>query len=385
MNQHMSNERNQKTFRAPGRVNLIGEHTDYTGGYVMPMGIPFATLATIGPASDTACHFSTELFPGQDLVVTNREVSSRTKTWSDYALGVLLELELVGIHPPPFTLQLKSDVPLGAGLSSSASLEIATAVALLSHAAARLPLRDIALLCQRAENKFVGSPCGIMDQFASAAAVKGHALLLDTRTLRVEVLPMNTGGLGKCRIVIVNSGVKHSITQGGLYENRRRVAEEGQEVVRTLLRVRDLGGISLEQLHRCESAMSAEAYRRCLHIVSENDRVLHAAEAMRSGDPVEMGKAMLGSHQSQRDNFECSVPEIDFLVDVAMSSSGCYGSRLTGGGFGGCTVSLVKAGYVDGFVLGIRDAYQAQYGRKADTFVCEASDGAIALHPEVSA
>ncbi len=290
---------------------------------------------------------------------------------------MLRELQALGIEPPPFALQFSSDVPLSAGLSSSASVEVATALALLRHSGRTLPAAEIALLCQRAENRYVGSPCGIMDQFVVTAAEQGHALLIHTRDLRTEQLPMNTGALAGCRVVIVNSNVKHSVA-GGEYGVRRRQLETGQAVLREKFpELRDLGDASMEQLKACEPLMDAEAYKRCRHVVTENARVHEAREAMLAGDPVALGRAMLAAHSSYRDDFGASIAEIDFLVDTAASLVGCYGARLTGGGFGGCTVNLVAAEHAEDFGADVRRAFRERYRIEAPVYVCEAVDGAM--------
>jgi galactokinase len=366
-----------QVFSAPARVNLIGEHTDYTGGLVMPMAIPFTTTAAIGAASDGRYSFASELF-ATTRTMSSDDRGARTGDWSDYPVGVLRELQALGVEPPPFTLKLGGNIPLGSGLSSSASVEVATAMALLAHAGATLPGAEIATLCQRAENVYVGSPCGIMDQFVITNARAGHALLLNTRDLTFELLPMNAGGLAACCIVIANSGVKHSIA-GGDYGLRRRELEAGQAVLLARFpALRDLGDATLEELATCEGAMPAESYRRCRHIISENGRVREAKEAMLAGDPVRLGAVMTLAHASERDDFECSVEEVDFLVDTAIGLDGCYGARLTGGGFGGCTVNLVKTADAEAFSATLRKAYRKQFGIEAETYICEAVDGAVA-------
>jgi galactokinase len=310
--------------------------------------------------------------------MTPEDRSPAVDDWSDYPVGVLRELQQRGIDIPPFSMDLNGDVPLGAGLSSSASVEVATAIALLAHANATLPPEQIATLCQRAENNYVGSPCGIMDQFVVTAAIAEHALLLNTRDLTFELLPMNKGELAQCRIVIANSGVKHSIA-GGDYGLRRREVEAGQSILRQRFpELRDLGDATVHQLAACEQAMSAESFRRCRHIITENHRVREAREAMLAGDPIRLGKVMTAAHASERDDFECSIDEIDFLVEKAIALRGCYGARLTGGGFGGCTVNLVDAANVDEFIRDLRAAYRDRYALELQTYVCEAVDGAIA-------
>jgi galactokinase len=370
-------ESDTQQFAAPARVNLIGEHTDYTGGLVMPMAIPFSTIAQLHPATDGRYSFSSELFSiARSMSPDDR--SPRAGNWSDYPVGVLRELQLRGVRIPPFALHLSGDVPLGAGLSSSASVEVVTAIALLSHAQATLPAEVIAKLCQSAENNYVGSPCGIMDQFVVTAATAGHALLLNTRDLTFELLPMNTGGLASCKVVVANSGVKHSIA-GGDYGLRRREVEAGQAKLRERFPgLRDLGDAKLDQLIACEHELTPESFRRCRHIISENQRVREAREAMLAGDPARLGTVMTAAHASERDDFECSIGEIDFLVDTAVGLRGCYGARLTGGGFGGCTVNLVDAADVDDFIAALKSAYRARFSLELETYVCAAVDGALA-------
>jgi galactokinase len=373
----LGRESDTQQFAAPARVNLIGEHTDYTGGLVMPMAIPFSTIAQLHPATDGRYSFSSELFSiARSMSPDDR--SPRAGNWSDYPVGVLRELQLRGVRIPPFALHLSGDVPLGAGLSSSASVEVVTAIALLSHAQATLPAEVIAKLCQSAENNYVGSPCGIMDQFVVTAATAGHALLLNTRDLTFELLPMNTGGLASCKVVVANSGVKHSIA-GGDYGLRRREVEAGQAKLRERFPgLRDLGDATLDQLIACEHELTPESFRRCRHIISENQRVREAREAMLAGDPARLGTVMTAAHASERDDFECSIGEIDFLVDTAVGLRGCYGARLTGGGFGGCTVNLVDAADVDDFIAALKSAYRARFSLELETYVCAAVDGALA-------
>jgi galactokinase len=371
------------SFRAPARVNLLGEHTDYTGGLVLPMAISFHTQATITPTDDDAYSFTSELF-STSRSITRDDRSPAVDEWSDYPLGVLRELQLLDILPPAFTLHLAGNVPFGSGLSSSASVEVASCVAMLALAGATLPPAEIALLCQRAENNFVHSPCGIMDQFAIANAIAGHALLLQTRTLQFEHLPMNQGALADTQIVVCNSMVKHSIAAGE-YGKRRSESEEGQAIVLDRFPgVRDLGEATLEQLEACRDSMSAESFRRCRHIVSDNARVLEARAAMFAGDPVALGRLMLAGHASERDDFECSCDEVDFLVETASVLPGCFGARLTGGGFGGCTVNLVDRAHAAAFAESLQRAYKTSFDIDAETYLCEAVDGAVAIQQKGS-
>lgn len=368
--------RTARNFSAPGRVNLIGEHTDYTGGLVLPMAIPFATTAEIS-ARDEGYRFTSVSFPEARESSAN-DTSAAIDEWSDYPMGVLREILALGVTVPAFSLHLHGNVPLSAGLSSSASIEVATAVAVLQHSGARLSEKDTALLCQRAENNYVGSPCGIMDQFVVTAATEGHALLLNTRDLNYDLLPMNTGELAACSVVIANSMVKHSVATGD-YGVRRRELETGQSAIRKVFpQVLDLGDSTIEQLETVRASVSNEVYLRCKHVITENARVREAGDAMRAGDAKRLGKAMVGSHASQRDDFQDSVAEIDFLVHTALSLEGCHGARLTGGGFGGCTVNLVETEHAEAFAQRIATAYRERYGIEPEIYTCKASDGALA-------
>ena len=369
------------TCSAPGRVNLIGEHTDYSGGFVMPVAVQFSTSASIGRSADGMHRFASQQFDTV-RVMSPHDRSAGTGAWSDYPVGILREFQALGIEPPPFELKLNGNVPLGAGLSSSASVEVATAMALLAYCGRRMEPGEIARLCQRSENNYVGSPCGIMDQFVAVSAVAGSALLLNTRDLSFEVLPLNRGALAECRIVVANSGVKHSIA-GGDYGLRRREVEAGQAALRqTFPQLRDLGDASLEQLQQCRGDMPVESFKRCRHIVSENERVGKAKAAMLAGDPVRLGTILTAAHASERDDFECSVEEVDFLVSTAVGLEGCFGARLTGGGFGGCTVNLVATEKAASFGAALKHSYRQRYGLEAEIYACEAVDGAIASNRE---
>lgn len=364
------------TAVAPARVNLIGEHTDYTGGLVLPLAIPFFTEATITSAADGMYRFRSERFRGEH-VEAPEDRRGPVQKWSDYPVGVLRELEQKGIQPPPFLLSLQGDVPLGSGLSSSASVEVATAFALLGFAGETMAPDEIALLCQRAENRFVGAPSGIMDQTVIVLAEEGSALLLNTRTLVHETVPMNRGAMANVAIVVCNSMVKHSIG-GGEYGKRRQQVEEGQAaVVAAHPAYRDLGDASEADLEGVRDRISVEAYKRCRHILTENARVREMREVLEHGDAERAGQLMLLAHASERDDFECSVEEVDFLVETAQELNGCYGARLTGGGFGGCTVNLVRKDAVAEFTERLRAAYLAKYRIDAEAFACEPVDGAL--------
>ena len=364
---------------APARVNLLGEHTDYTGGLVLPMAIPFTTHANITPRTDDLYTFSSDLFP-ETLTLTRTDLSPDRSparhTWTDYPVGVLLQLQEAGIHPPAFDLHLSGNVPFGAGVSSSASVEVASAIAMLALSGASLTAAEIAVLCRRAENVYVNSPCGIMDQFVITAAKAGHALLLNTRDLTYEHLPMNKGALADTQIVVCNSMVKHSVATGE-YRIRRLESEQGQTALVDKFKIRDLGDATMDLLESARLLMSDAAFRRCRHIITDNARVREARTAMFNGDATALGQLMLAGHASERDDFECSCDEIDFLVETASDLPGCFGARLTGGGFGGCTVNLVKRSQVVPFATALRSAYKDAFDIAAETYICDAVDGAM--------
>lgn len=361
---------------APGRVNLLGEHTDYTGGFVLPIAIPFTTRADLQPQAGSAFVFRSTLFPGS-RIMSPSDRSPALGDWSDYPVGVLRQLQARGIAVPPFLLELSGNVPLGAGLSSSASVEVATAMALLQHTRIPMSAAEIATLCRAAENDFVGSPCGIMDQFVITAARRDHALLLNTRTLTFELLPLNTGELAGCRIIIINSMIRHSIAEGD-YGLRRQEVEAGQRALLSIFpQLQDLAGATLGQLEQARPTMSPESFLRCRHIITENQRVARGRRSMLAGDAAGFGQVMTGSHRSQRDDFQCSIPEIDFLVDTAIAIPGCLGARLTGGGFGGCIVGLVRASAAEAFQNNLLEAYLSRFSLPAEAYICEAGDGAM--------
>jgi galactokinase len=371
--------RGGQLFAAPARVNLIGEHTDYTGGLVMPMAIGFHTMAAISPRGDGLAVFYSENY-GEEA---SFEIASLGRAprghWSDYPAGVLWSLMQEGIAVGGFSMSLKGDVPLGAGLSSSASVEVATAMALLDHAGAELPLEKIATVCRRAENEYVGAQTGIMDQFVVAGGVEHRAMMLDCRSLGFELLPLPD----EIRVVICNSMVKHEHSEGE-YGDRRGEVEAGQAVLQKERKgVELLRDATLEDLEACRDKMPAANFARCRHIITENGRVLKAREALLESDMEQFGRLMVEAHASMRDDFAASCVEVDTLVEIAMRQAGCFGARITGGGFGGCTVNVVRVEKAEPFVAAVREEYQKATGIVAECFVCEPSDGALALLAKV--
>ncbi|MES2391898.1 MAG: galactokinase [Acidobacteriota bacterium] len=373
---HEVSSQQASEFVAPARVNLLGEHTDYTGGLVLPMAIPFSTVAAVEPRSDGRYRFTSDGFP-QVREMDAADRSEARHDWSDYAVGVLRQLQLRGIEPAGFNLHVSGNVPFGAGLSSSASVEVACAMALLDRAGAKLPAEEIAVLCRAAENDYVHSPCGIMDQFVITAAKAAHALLLDTGSLEYEHIPMDRGTIADTVVIVCNSMVKHSVATGEYGVRHREVMEGQAAVLAAFPQLADLGDATLEHLKVCETKMSHEAFLRCRHIISDNGRVRQAKQAMLDGDAQRLGQLMLEGHVSERDDFQCSVEEVDFLVETAAGLQGCFGARLTGGGFGGCTVNLVAKDASESFVADLTKAYRERFGIDAPAWVCGAVDGAM--------
>jgi len=362
-------------FSAPARVNLIGEHTDYTGGFVLPMAIGFHTVAVVSPRGDGWGAFYSDNYGQQERYEVASLGRTRRGYWSDYPAGVLWSLKREGISVGGFNMSLKGDVPLGAGLSSSASVEVATAMALLAHAGVEMPLETLAKACRRAENEYVGAKSGIMDPFIVAGGVAHRAMLLDCRSLAYELLPLPDD----VRVVICNSMVRHAVATGE-YGDRRDEVEVGQAVLRRERKgIELLRDATLEDLEACKDKMSAASFARCRHIITENGRVMEARQALLAGDMVRFGELMVEAHASMRDDFAASCAEVDTLVEIAIRQPGCFGARITGGGFGGCTVNVVKEESAEAFVESVRREYEAATGITADCFVCAPSDGALAL------
>jgi galactokinase len=362
-------------FVAPGRVNLIGEHTDYAGGFVMPAAIDFGTLAAISPRTDGRVVVWSENFNEQVSHQLDGFPKNGGGHWSGYPLGVVKILREAGFKVPAFNLTIQGDVPLGAGLSSSASIEVATALAALSLAGANPEREEIAKLCQRAENVYVGSSCGIMDQFIACRGAENHALLLDCRSLEYRLAPIPPS----VSLVIANTMVKHSVA-GGEYGIRRTEVEEGTAILREHRpEIELLRDATPQDLEQWGAEMPENVLRRCRHIITENLRTVAAADALEAGHMKKLGDLMAAAHASYRDDFEASCEEADAMVAAAHRLPGLIGARLTGGGFGGCTVNLVHADRAEKFAARLHDEYRAATGIDAEIYRCHASAAAHAV------
>ncbi len=362
-------------FRAPGRVNLIGEHTDYNDGFVMPAALGFSMYVAVGVRPDRMISVLSLDFDEAVNLNLDDLGAGPTGLWSDYVRGVAAVMQASGLTLPGVNLVIKSEVPIGAGLSSSAAVEVSSAFALFAVAGVEVDRREIAALCQRAEHLYAGTNCGIMDQFIACFGQAGHALLLDCRTLAYELLEVPDS----VRIVVCNTMVKHTLA-GGEYNQRRADCEEGVRFLQSRLPgVRALRDVDLLQLTQFGSDMPDRVYRRCRHVVSENARTLEAAEALRKHDLGSFGRLMVESHRSLRDDYEVSCPELDKMVELALNQKSAYGARMTGGGFGGCTVNLVQADAVEAFRSNVSGQYEKATGLAPAIYICAAADGATRL------
>jgi galactokinase len=364
-----------RVFRAPGRVNLIGEHTDYNDGFVLPAAINRYTWVAIGPRRDQILQvFSDNLNESAEIDLREANPAARNH-WSDYVHGVSLTLQRQGFAVRGADMAIYSNVPSGAGLSSSAALEVSVASGLLGISAQSLTLVELAKLCQRAEGEFVGARVGIMDQFASCFGSMDHAILLDCRSLEYKLLPMPAG----ITMVLCNTMVKHGHS-GGEYNDRRTQCELGVTILKRYFpAITALRDVTLPQLESCRANLSELIYRRCRHVISENERVLRTVDALQEGDLASVGRWMAESHLSLRNDYEVSCRELDVMVEVAARQAGVIASRMTGGGFGGCTVNLVGTDSVEQFRQGVAEGYRRATKIDPEIYVSTAGAGVMEI------
>lgn len=364
-----------KICRAPGRVNLIGEHTDYNDGFVMPAAVGFSTYVAIAARPDRKLAIHSEEFSGSFEFDLDNLPQQRTGAWCDYILGVASMLQQSGRKLQGASLLVHGEVPIGAGLSSSAALEVASALALTSLSGSQLPLPDLAKLCQRAENTFVGARVGIMDQFVSCMGKAGYAFLLDCRSLEFQFVPIPAW----VQLVVCNTMVKHDLATGA-YNTRREECEAGVRYFAKINpAIRALRDVSVELLDQYAPDLPETIRKRCEHVVRENQRTLEAARALTAGDLKRFGELMRESHRSLRDLYEVSCGELDIMVEAAQNLPGFCGGRMTGGGFGGCTVNLVREENSRDFARQIAERYQQRTGITPQIYLCSAEDGATEL------
>ena len=374
-----------RVYRAPGRVNLIGEHTDYNDGFVMPMALDRSTWVAAAPRDDRTIVVRSREYGetirldrivGADPRVRPGADTSVGPSWGRYIHGVATILDSPGAD-----MLIASDVPIGAGLSSSAALEVACAYALQDLAGAPVrgvgapggsnDLIDLARACQRAEHEYAGTRCGVMDQMIACFGREGHALMLDTRSLERRWLPLPE----TVRVLVCNTMVRHRLASGA-YNARRADCEAGVAVLaRRQPEVRALRDATLAQLDAAAGEMPDRVYRRCRHVIAENARVPHAARALEAGDFDAFGRLMVESHESLRDDYEVSCAELDAMVAIARECDGVYGARMTGGGFGGCAIALADEAAAAGVQREVAARYERETGRRPDVWICAAGDG----------
>ncbi|MBO5472856.1 MAG: galactokinase [Lachnospiraceae bacterium] len=362
-------------YFAPGRVNMIGEHTDYNGGHVFPCALTIGTYAAVRKRADRKLNFYSMNFEESGIIETSLDelTPSDAAGWTNYPKGVMWAFAERGMKMDcGLDIVLNGNIPNGSGLSSSASLEVLTGYYLKDLYGFDVTNIDLAKIGQYSENNFNGMNCGIMDQFASAMGKKDHAIFLDTADLSYEYAPLVLDG---AKIVVTNSNVKHSLVNSE-YNVRRSECEKALEELQTVVKINGLGDLTEEQFEANKSAIKDEVcVKRAKHAVYENQRTIRAVEALKNNDLKLFGELMNASHVSLRDDYQVSCDEIDVLVEEAWKVDGVIGSRITGGGFGGCTVSIVKDEAVETFKQKVGEAYKERVGKTADFYVVEIGDG----------
>ena len=360
---------------APGRVNVIGEHTDYNDGFVLPMAIErYAIMAADTSATAGKISIYDAAFKENATIDVSAPVTKGSPKWSNYIRGVLCGFQNRGVKIPALDVAFMSTVPLGGGLSSSAALEVCTATLMEAATGKTIDPIEKALIAQKAEHDFANVPCGIMDQFISALGREGHLLLLDCRTRKTELVPMSDPSVA---LLVINTNVRHELS-GGEYAERRAQCEEAA----AKLGVKSLRDVTPDQLERGKDKLSEVVYRRARHVIGEIERTVHAAEGIRASSWPSVGNLMYASHTSLRDDYEVSCKELDDVVEIAEDigyKGGVYGCRMTGGGFGGCCVALVKADSVDAITKKIAADYKIKTGIDAAIFASRPAAGATII------
>jgi galactokinase len=367
--------------RAPGRVNLLGEHVDYNDGLVLPATIDRAVYIAAAPSGD-ACSCLHALDLGKQVDLSPGELEARLDAvgkplpgWARYPAGVAWVLRQEGLQTKGVLAAYTSDIPIGSGLSSSAAVEVGFAVLWQALGDWQIDRLALAQLCQRAENQYVGVSCGLMDQFASACGVQRHALYFDIRSLEWEPAPIPDA----IALVIADSGVRRSLTHSGYNERRAACEQAVRELQVYLPGIHSLRDVAATELAAYAPYLSEIPHKRAEHVVKEIARVGAALSALQRGDRQALGALMYAGHNSLKNLYEVSTPELDTLVELTRDIPGCIGARLTGAGFGGCTINLVEIDQADGFITSLREGYQQATGRSAQVYLCRASQGAEVL------
>ncbi len=369
-----------RVFFAPGRVNLIGEHTDYNGGHVFPCALTIGTYAAVREREDKIVNLYSTNFENDGVIsvdISKKLEPSKDLKWANYPVGIIWAFNERGMSlKHGFDIVFYGNIPNGSGLSSSASIEVLMGYVLKTLFSFDVTNQDLALIGQFSENNFNGMNCGIMDQFASAMGKENNAIFLDTATLKFEYAPIELKG---AKIVVTNSLVKHSLVTSA-YNDRRRESAEALAALKTVVSCETLGDLSEEEFEQHKDVITDEiARKRGKHAVYENQRTIKAVAALKANDLVTFGKLMNASHVSLRDDYETSCPECDVLAETAWSIPGVIGSRITGGGFGGCTVSIVKDEAVDNFKEVVAKTYKEKVGKIPEFYVVEIGNGPCEL------
>jgi galactokinase len=358
-------------FRAPGRVNLIGEHTDYNDGFVLPIALQYSTWVAIARRDDRRVRLRSQTVEKTAEFDLDEVDPLPRHDWTDYVRGLAWVLEAAGNRLVGADMLIDSEIPIGSGLSSSAAIEMATGYGMLTLAGAAINLDALATAGQRTENVFIGVRSGIMDEYASCHGVAGHAILLDCRDLAARLVPVGAD----TRLVVANSMVRHAHTASE-YNTRRDECETGVVTLASVLPgIRALRDVSLAELEANETLLDPVIFRRCRHVVTENARAQRAADVLEAGDQAGFGALMVQSHESLRDDYEVSCAELDLLVETALGIDGVLGARMTGGGFGGCAISLVRQDAVERFSAILAEKYEHSTGIAPTMIVAEAGPG----------
>lgn len=376
-----SGEEKIQTFFAPGRVNLIGEHTDYNGGYVFPASLTYGTWAMVRPKQDGIVRFTSSNFEKEVSCHVDDIEYRKEDEWANYPKGVVDQFKRMGAHIFGADFLYYGNVPQGAGLSSSASVEVVTAIALQSLNKIDMDRVELVKLAQRAENQFVGVNCGIMDQFAVGMGKVNHAILLKCDILDYHYVPLD---LKEHKLIITNTNKQRGLA-GSKYNERRQECEEGLSIIQKFLpSISSLGDVSEDVWRDVQKHIPSETIRRRVdHVITENARVLASQKSLETEDLTSFGQLMIQSHESLRDQYEVTGMELDALFDEARQVEGCIGTRMTGAGFGGCTVSIVHEGKITDFKERVTRGYQTRTGLTPSFYTCDIGDGAREVTEEV--
>lgn len=365
-----------RIFSAPGRVNLIGEHTDYNDGFVLPMAIDRRTYVVAAARSDRMIRCVSAGFDGQ----VEFELSADLKPandWANHVRGMAANLLRDEFEIRGMDMLIFSDVPVGSGLSSSAALEIASGFAMLKMSDQLVDLVDLALMAQRAEQEFIGTQCGMMDQYIACLGIKDHALLIDCRTLEYEAVALN---FDQVKLVICNSMVNHDLASSEYNQRKSECDEAVRRLAGHLPGLQSLRDVEVEEFDQWAEALPDIIRRRANHVITENARTLAAVESLKRKDWPQFGKLMFASHESLREDYQVSCRELDWLVEFASHFDGLFGARMTGGGFGGCTINLVDSEKTENFIAEITKAYRDEIGLNLICYACQASGGVVEDH-----